>query len=227
MAERRFTDLELERSLAGELQLAQATEADRARLSELRDVHAAYLASVDLDNEVKRIQQRVEREAPQRRAWWRWAAPIGTIAAAAAALLIVLKVRGKTEQAPDELTTKGSDIALVIHVATEGGSRPLASGDTVAPGARLRFEVPGTRSGYIAVVGVDSTGGTTVYYPFGGAQAAPLGLERLLPGAIQLDASAGDEHFFALFSAQPFAIPQTVAALPAGLVSSEVVLHKK
>ncbi len=228
MAERRYTDVELERSLAGELQLADASEADRARLGELRAEHAAYMASIDLADEVKRIEQRVAREAPQRASWWRWLAPIGTIAAAAAALLIVLKVRGKAEQPEaDERTTKGSDIALVIHVATETGSRPLASGDTVAPGARIRFEVPGTRGGYVAVVGVDGTGATTVYYPFGGTQAAPLGLERLLPGAIQLDATAGDEHFFALFSPQPFAIPGTIAALPAGIVSSEVVLHKK
>src|SRR5439155_8832126 len=142
----------------------------------------------------------------------------GTLAAAAAALLIVLKVRGgKSEQAegvPDELTTKGSEISLLIHVATDGGSRPLASGDTIAPAARIRFEVPGTRSGYIAIIGVDGSGATTVYYPFGGTQAASLGLDRLLPGAIQLDATPGDEHFYALFSAQPFMIPQTISALP-------------
>lgn len=230
MAERRFTDLELERSLAGELQLdTSASEADRARLAELRAGHAAFMASVDLDNEVKRIQQRVAREAPQRSPWLRWLAPIGTIAAAAAALLIVWKVRGKTEQPEiaDDLATKGSDIALVIHLATGDGSRPLANGDTVAPGARLRFEVPGTRAGYVAIVGVDGSGATSIYYPFGATQAAPLGLERLLPGAIQLDATAGDEHFFALFSAQPFAIPHAIAPLPAGVSSSEVVLHKK
>ena len=236
MSERKFTDLELERSLAGDLSPArqraleaEATAADKARLDELRAEHAAFLGSVDVDNEVRRIEQRVERETPARPAWLRWLAPIGALAAAAAALLIIMKVRGgKPDNVPvidDDLTTKGSDITLVIHMA--GAPQPLASGDSVSPGARLRFEVPGTRKGFVAIVGVDGTGATSVYYPFGGTNAAPLGLDRLLPGAIQLDATPGDEHFYALFSEHAFAIPAVISPLPPGVVSSEVVLHKK
>ncbi len=55
----------------------------------------------------------------------------------------------------------------------------------------------------------------------------------MLPGAIQLDATPGDETFYALFSTKPFAIAATLpavkgaGALPAGIAMSRVVLHKK
>ena len=79
MADRRFTDLELERTLAGDLPeeraiaiAAQATEADKARLAELEAEHAAFMGSIDLDNEVRRIQQRIERQQHEvKRPFWR------------------------------------------------------------------------------------------------------------------------------------------------------------
>src|SRR5882672_10843567 len=62
MAERKFSDLELERMLAGDLSPAraseltrQSTDADRSRLDELRTEHQAYLASVDIADEVRGI----------------------------------------------------------------------------------------------------------------------------------------------------------------------------
>src|SRR5512141_2192991 len=95
MADRRFTDVELERSLAGDLSparaaalAAEATPADKARLAELERDQAEYLRGIDIDAEVRRIEQRAERFKPEvRRPWWlRYLLPIGTLAAAAAAL---------------------------------------------------------------------------------------------------------------------------------------------
>ncbi len=242
MADRRFTDLELERSLAGDLSparttalSAEATPADRARLAELEAEHAAFLGSVDVELEVRRIEQRAARYAPEPRqrwrSWLRWLAPVGTLAAAAAVLVFFLGKKAAPERlGDDDLRTKGDDISLVIH----GEDHQLSTGDTVTPGTKIRFEVQGGKQGFIAIVGIDGSHMTTVYYPYGAHDATAIGLDnRLLPSAIQLDATPGDETFYALFSLRPFALDPVVpalngeTALPAGIVMSRVVLHKK
>ena len=239
--ERRFTDLELERSLVGDLSSArsaalttEATEADKARLGELEQEHAAFLSTVDVDAEVRRIEQRKERYKPEARRpfWLRWLVPIGTLAAAAAALVLFLQSKKPAPHGggdDDDLRTKGDDVSLIIH----GEAQPLLNGDVITAGAKIRFEAQGAKPGYIAVVGIDGTQSTTVYYPYGAAEATAIGTERLLPGAIKLDATPGDETFYALFSTKPFAIDAVLPAvrgvgkLPPGVAMSRVVLHKK
>jgi len=241
MAERRFTDLELERKLAGDLSPAraaaleaEATDADRARLAELDAASKAFLGSVDLDLEVRRIEQRAERLAPApRRAWLRWLVPASALVAAAAAIVLVFFSNRRADRggtgSGDDLMTKGDDISLVLHTP----DAKLGTGDTIAPGTKLRFEVQGSKPGYIAVIGVDGSNATTVYYPYGSPDAAPLGAERLLPGAIQIDATPGDEQFVAVYSARPFALESVMPVIkaggpaPAGMTISRVVLHKK
>lgn len=240
MADRRFTDVELERSLAGNLSPAraaalasEATAADKARLAELERDQAEYLRGIDIDAEVRRIEQRAERYKPEpRKPWWlRWIIPVGTLAAAAAALVLFLQSK-KPAPRPDDgddFRTKGDDISLVIH----SEAHQLANGDTVTPGTKIRFEAQGGKPGYIAIVGIDGAAATTIYYPYGASEATAIGKERLLPGAIQLDATPGDETFYALFSTKPFSIDATLPAvkgagtLPAGIAMSRVVLHKK
>ena len=238
--DRRFTNLELERSLVGDLSparaaalAAEATAADELRLRELEREHAAFLGTVDVDAEALRIEQRAERYRPEARRpfWLRWLIPIGTLAAAAAALVLFLQSKKPASRGDDDgdLRTKGDDVSLVIH----GEAQRLANGDTVTPGTKLRFEAQGDRPGYIAVVGIDGAHETTVYYPYGATEATSIAHERLLPGAIQLDATPGDETFFAVFSTRPFAIDAVLPAIrgagpwPAGITMSRVVLHKK
>ena len=56
---------------------------------------------------------------------------------------------------------------------------------------------------------------------------------RLLPGAIALDATPGDERFYALYSPTPFAFDIVLPAieqnqpLPPGISKAEVVLEEK
>ena len=239
--DRRFTDLELERKLTGDLTPAraaaletEATAADKARLAELEAQSVAFLASVDIDMEVRRIEQRAERLKPVKRPMWlRWLVPAGALMAAAAAILFVFfGSRKPSERVPpidDDFQTKGDDISLVIH----SESAKLANGDTITPGTRLRFEIQGAKPGFIAVVGMDGQAATTIYYPWGANEAAPIGSERLLPHAIQIDATPGDEKFFAVFSTRPFTVDTVIpvikgaGTLPKGLTMSEVVLHKK
>ena len=239
MADRRFTDLELERSLAGDLSparaaalAAEATAADKARLAELERDQAEYLRGVDVEAEVRRIEQRAERYKPEpRRGWLRWLLPLGTLAAAAAALVLFLQSKKPAPRTDDgdDFRTKGDDVSLVIH----SEAHQLANGDTVTPGTKIRFEAQGGKPGFIAIVGIDGAHATTVYYPYGAREATAIGKERLLPGAIQLDATPGDETFFALFSTKPFPIDAVLPAvtgagtLPPGIAMSRVVLHKK
>jgi hypothetical protein len=239
MADRAFTDVELERLLAKDLPAARAAEierrattADRARLDELRAEHAAFLGTVDVDAEVRAIGKRMATIEPARAApkkWWRWLAAGGSFAAALAAVVLFVRRGGQPGDHDPELQTKGDTVSLVVHTPT----RKLASGDTVGPGERLRFELLATRRGYVAIVGVDGTGAPSVYVPFGGAAAIAFdpAASSLLPGAIELDATPGDETYFAFFSERPFAIDSVLPAVkggsvPDGVSSSKLVLRK-
>jgi hypothetical protein len=237
MAERKFTDLELERALAGEIDLAhRATDADRSRLEELRTEHAAFLSSVDVDAEVKAIQRRAGKVelAPRKFNWMRWMVSGGALAAAAAMILVVMNRKTEPKVPDDDYQTKG-DVSLILHVANGAESKRLADGDTVTPGARIRFEVDTGKPGYVAVVGIDGAGKTSVYYPFGGEKPAPIDprVDRLLPGAIELDATPGDEKFYVLYSEKSFEVPAQFPGLrgevrlSAAVKTAEIVLHKK
>jgi len=239
MADRAFTDLELERFLAEDLPAARmaeierkATTADRSRLEELRADNQAFLAQVDVAAEVRAIGRRIDKLAPEPRklaTWWRWVFAGGALAAAAAALLLLV-VRRADPPTEDDLAIKGGEVALIIH--TE--SRRLATGDTIGAGERIRFEINAGRRGYVAIVGIDGSGAQTVYFPVQGTQPAAIdpAVDRILPGAVKLDATPGDERFYALYSEQPFALDAALPAVrgakpPAGVVITEVVLHKQ
>lgn len=236
MADRAFTDLELERVLAGDLPQSEldskATAADRERLEALRTEHAALMSSIDVDAEVRAIGRKMERleaePAPRRLAtWWRWVFSGGALVAAAAALLIVIGRRGDKPN-EDDIGVKGDGITLIIH--TE--SRRLATGDTVHPGERIRFEINAARKGFVTIIGIDGAGTKTTYFPYGASAAAAIdpNESRILPGAIALDATPGDETFFAVYATRPFTTDEAFAAVAKpteGLSSAEVVLHKQ
>jgi hypothetical protein len=235
MADRGLTDLELERWLAGDLpdeRSRAATADDRVRLEQLRAEHAGFLASVDVGEELRAIRQRAGvvsgRRTASRRAWLLSG---GALAAAALALVLVWYRRPPD---PDDLQPKGGSVGLVVHVATGASSRAIASEGPVRAGDRIRFEVSVPRPGYVAVIGLDPSGGSTVYYPFGGVAAARLdpGAGAVLPGAIQLDAAGGDEPVYAVYGEQPFALDAALvsalrggAGVP-GVAVARVLLHK-
>ncbi len=238
MAERKLTDVELERHLAGDLpeaRFSEATAADHARLGELRAESEAFLRSVDVDLEVKRIHQRALRMTPEKRSWLRWFIPVSALAAAAAVILVVIR-RGNEGSGGGlgDTQVKGDEISLVVHRASGDGSTRLATGDAVHAGDRIRFEINVGKSGFVAIIGIDGTGQPTIYHPDHGT--APVAFdpkEHLLPGAIELDATPGDEKFFAIYGERPFAFDVVVPALatgtslPTGLSKAEVVLQKK
>jgi hypothetical protein len=185
-----------------------------------RAANVAYLADIDVAAEVRAIGRRMDKmESPRPRVWWRWIVSGGALAAVAAIVLIVMARR---EPTPDDIEIKGGEIGLIVHAP----DRRLATGDTVRAGDRLRFEIAAGRSGYVAVFGVDGTGATTMYFPKQGTAAAAFDpKDPILPGAIELDATPGDETFYAAFSTEPFAILN--GQLPPGVRSTRVVLHKR
>lgn len=183
------------------------SEADRARLEELRAESAAFLIQHPPGPLVARF------EASQRRGWrGRMVLLLTPLLAVAAAVTLVVLV--PTE---DPYTTKGG-VALALHRKHGEGSARVTPGETLSPGDSVRFEVrtEGT-SGYVAVVGRDAAGVVTVYYPYGGPAAVPHDArEPLLPDAIELGEGDGEEVVYALFSAKPFSLDWAVAALKEG-----------
>ena len=128
MADRTLTDLELERQLAGDLaaaRFAEATDADRARLVELRAEHEAFLRSVDVDMEVKRIQQRVARAEPEKRIVVALARPRGHARRGGRRHPRVRLAPQGSNDGPigDDIQVKGVTITLIVHLATSGGQR--------------------------------------------------------------------------------------------------------
>ncbi len=245
MADRQLTDIELERLIAGDYPAARAaeleakaTDADRSRREELQAEHAAFLGTIDVDAEVRAIGRKMKTMEPETKPaarWWRWIFAGGALAAAAAAVLVLVGRRDTGSTEGDDIGIKGDSITLVVHAANDTGTRMLSSGDAIAPNTRIRFEVGAAKRGYVTVIGYDARGATTVYYPYGGAQAAVYDPTTggLLPGAIAVDATPGAEKYVAVFSEQPFTVEsvapavQGKGAFPQGVSHAEVVLEKR
>jgi hypothetical protein len=214
---RRITEPELEFYLVGALDaeararveaVLAESEADRARLEELRAESAAFLVQHPPGPLVERF------EVSQRR--WRrglMAAQLTPVLAMAAAVMLVV-LFPPTE---DLYTTKGG-VALTLHRKRGEGSARVTPGETLLSGDLMRFEVRSEEtSGYVAVVSRDAAGVVTVYYPYEGPRAVPYDAkESVLPGAIELGDGDGEEVVYALFSSKPFTLDWAVAALKEG-----------
>jgi len=200
---RAVPDALLERYLAGDLPAekkaaldAQLTADDRARLDELRADSAAYLVKHPPGPLVAKLG-----DAP-RRPWWQFLAPV----VVAATVAVVLWVRTRE---PDE-TVKGG-VVFAVQKRDGGGVR---GGDVVHPKDVVRFELRAPGPGYVAVLSRDGAGHVTVYYPYGEVDAAPyLPEQSLLPGAIALDDTLGEEKVYALWSGHGFKLTPLVEAL--------------
>lgn len=159
-----------------------------------------------------RTAQRVaERVAPRRfRPGW----PGMLAGALAASLLVVIAARLAGAPADDGyLAIRGEAVVKVI-VAREGSQAPLASGDVLRGGDRLRFQVEGAGASHVLILSRDPAGAWSVYAPYGGQRSVPIGAgEQLLAGAVELDDSRGTEHLVAVFSDRPLEAAAVISHL--------------
>ncbi|MGA9521184.1 MAG: DUF4384 domain-containing protein [Myxococcaceae bacterium] len=199
-----LSNLALDRLLAGELDGQEQGKSARAHLElcsecsaryrELTARQAGFPQEVWVAGEVARAKRRTR--GPQ---LWRVAGPTLGLAAAAALLLVVVP---QVEEGSERI--KGGLSLRVFKRNTAGAVTELASGESAAAGDQLRLEVGTPRMGYVRVVGIDSAGHVTVYYPEKGEEiaTAPIG-KTMLPGSIVLDDTAGTERLVALLCETP------------------------
>jgi hypothetical protein len=138
-----------------------------------------------------------------------WIAASGALALAASLLLFLALPRDG--ELAGSTRTKGQS-RLDFYVKSGSSVRAGAPGERVLPGDALRFVVPRGESRYLVVLGRDSLGVTSVYFPAGPLGRRPL-LDALdspaaadalsgglaLDSSVVLDAAPGVERFYAVF----------------------------
>ncbi len=203
----------LERYLAGDLQGEALTKveraladspSERARLEALRADSAAFL----IKHPPGPIAAKLEGS---KTSWRRWFMPI--FAAVAALFLVTVFF----PRADDEVTVKGAIALSAFRQGADGAVHELQPGEVVRPGDRLRFSVKASEDGFLAVLSRDGAGHPSVYFPFGGATAAPhRAAQPLLAEAVQLDAVLGPERVWAIFGKTSFELEPLVVQVKAG-----------
>ncbi|MBL8952403.1 MAG: DUF4384 domain-containing protein [Myxococcaceae bacterium] len=182
-----------------------ASAPDRARLDAMRADSAAFLIKHPPGPVAAKLA-----EPSRARGFIGWLAPL---ALAAAAFIAVVMLKPPPE--PD-IGLKG-DVALAVFRQTEGGAERVESGATLKAGDKLRFEVRAKEAGYVAIVSRDGAGAVTVYYPFQGTTSAAYRPEEaLLPGAIALDETPGEEVVWAVYATKAFELDSVMKAVAAG-----------
>jgi hypothetical protein len=216
-----LSDLRIDMWLAGDLAVAEAERARdhtracaacAARVAAIEGARAADARGGGPDIEALRRAaalagpaRATARAAGGRGAWrQRWIALGATLAAGAAALVLV--ARGTAPPA----TTRSKGRAHVGFFVEHGGDvRRGAPGERVSPGDRVRFTATPAdpaRPGHLAIVGVDAARAATVYFPAGGVpDDVPGGADVELPRATLLDDTLGPEAVYAFFCARPLA----------------------
>jgi hypothetical protein len=182
------SELAIDRMLAGELAAIDAAA--------LRD-HAASCArcGAALDDALAFRQLPLPALALPRARWLRFAPVAASVAAAAAAVLVVL-TWPRAEPDGDQVRTKGSSIAG-FFVAHGDAVRRGAQTETVMPGDRIEFTTTTTEPAWFAAISSD-----------GSVYVAPTrvepGRDRVLPAAVELDDALGSEVVTGVFCAEAF-----------------------
>lgn len=132
----------------------------------------------------------------------RWAVGGGALAAAAAALLWIQAPHALP--ARDGIRLKGTP-ALEVFVKRGAHVAPIRDGDALARGDQLGFAYTLSEPRHLLLLGVDSRGVITRYFPSQGAAAPALaaGARVQLPLGVELDDQRGEERLIAFFAPTP------------------------
>lgn len=170
----------------------------------------------------------------------RWLPAALTLAAAAAALLLVTRPTWRAEslaEHPGGTRAKGSGASFGWVVRR--GERVFAPApeEPLRPGDALRFTVSTHEPVFVAILGLDAQGQLNVYHPDAERLSAlEPGAEQPLPAAFVLDAAPGDERLYGVFcrSALPVAALRDAVArapdapvVPDGCRVVRQILHKE
>jgi hypothetical protein len=139
----------------------------------------------------------------------------------AAAALIAFAVGEPWRDAPNDdglgtfgTRTKGGPASLGWVVRR--GARVVAGRpeEPLQPGDALRFTISAREPVFVALLGLGASGKPSVYYPDADELAGlPAGDEQLLPIAIELDATPGDERLYAVFCQKPVSVAAVLEAV--------------
>lgn len=114
-----------------------------------------------------------------------------------------------------ELGIKG-EASWQVFANRDGQVFAVRDGTELAAGDQIRFAVIPAGARYLMVASVDGLGVATIYYPYDGAESAPIEGDRIEPdGSIVLDAAPGPERIYALLSDEPIAADAARAQLRA------------
>jgi hypothetical protein len=111
--------------------------------------------------------------------------------------------------------SKGGGLALGFVVRRAERDSEGHAGDVLHPGDVLRFTLGSSRAGYAGVWGIDAKGSVSA---LGSAEAlvpVAAGPRQVLPGAVELDDTLGEERLVAVLCAHPLSIAELSAALAA------------
>lgn len=144
-----------------------------------------------------RTVERIEEAAGERprRSWLRALLPFPALAAAAAAVLFLVRPAGPPD---DYVGVKGAgDLGLTVFTQAESGEpRVLADGAQVAASAALRFRVRSAAPCTLVLVSVDADGNVSRLDPAGAEGYALAAGGQDLPGGVELDGKVGPERVF-------------------------------
>jgi hypothetical protein len=212
-----LSDLELDWLVLGGDELAArrggahlaACASCRARAETLRESRDHFTARV-LPRTLPALRARTR--AP---GWWRRTWLVAPALAAAAALVLMLRV-GDRPPPDDDLRAKGGPSLQIVARRGDQTFR-VVDGATLAAGDAVRFVVAAPRDGHLMIASIDGRGVASLYHPAGGDRSAPLpaGARVELPGSIVLDDAPGPERFVALWSAASLPAAPVLAALTA------------
>ncbi len=193
----------------------------RRPVSALESALADRLGTGESADDATPSLQQAKKSGWQRLVRWLLSPAGAGLGFAAAAACVALLVWVAPGQGPVS-RLRDAGIGGTRLKAAYGLGFVLRRGDTNSPGAdgqrcragdRIRVTYTSPADGYLTVVSMDSAGAVTPFYDADGASLpAPAGVQRMLQGAIELDAVSGPERILGCFSAQPLATRDVVAA---------------
>jgi hypothetical protein len=236
------SDFTLDRLHAGELPPAEAQQAERhvagcadcgARLAE-RQAGFGAIDGVDPRVMLGRIRKGLDEPArasvSERLSGWmrRLLAPVAMAATAAVVLMVVV---------PGQQQGTRMKGALALHVfrLTGDHAEEVVSGDTFAPGDRLRFSVDVPSEGHVTVLGVEASGALYTAWPLepGVQTRFEEGNGITLPGAVSLDAQPGREMLYLVHCPLEVGTPECTSGgagdkpvCPEGCVMTPFIMEK-